>query len=78
MRDAILQENMPIKRNVRLNLLWLKAFCLFQSHMDCMQGEYLSPRVVNLTLQYLTHAVTLSHTWKAVKPQACHLRYAVS
>ena len=33
-----------------------------------MQGEWLSPRVINLSLQYLTHALTLSATWKQMKP----------
>ncbi len=33
-----------------------------------LQGAYLSPRVVNLLLQYLTQALAYSHTWKALKP----------
>ena len=33
-----------------------------------MQGEWLSPRVLNLSLQYLTHGLTLSATWKQMKP----------
>ncbi|KAK9818968.1 hypothetical protein WJX74_009075 [Apatococcus lobatus] len=37
------------------------------------QGQYLSPRVTNLVLQYLTHAVKLSSSWKALKPEALPL-----
>ncbi len=33
----------------------------------CLQGEWLSPRVINLSLQYLTHGLTLSATWKHMK-----------
>lgn len=33
-----------------------------------MQGGYLSPRVINLLLQYITQALAFSHTWKALKP----------
>ena len=33
-----------------------------------LQGEWLSPRVINLSLQYLTHGLTLSATWKSMKP----------
>ena len=35
-----------------------------------MQGQYLTPRVINLAMQYLTHAVALSSTWKALRPHA--------
>jgi importin-7 len=34
-----------------------------------LQHQYLSPRVVNLLLQYLTHALKLSKSWVAVKPE---------
>ena len=37
---------------------------------DRVQGSYLSPRVINLLLQYVTQAVAYSHTWKALKPHA--------
>jgi len=37
------------------------------SRKQCLQGEWLSPRVINLSLQYLTHALTLSTTWKHMK-----------
>lgn len=33
-----------------------------------MQGVWLSPRVLNLLLQYLQTAVSLSKTWKVIKP----------
>lgn len=32
------------------------------------QGGWLSPRVTNSTVQYLTHAVQLSRTYKMIKP----------
>lgn len=32
------------------------------------QGAYMSPRVVNLLLQYVTQALAYSHTWKELKP----------
>jgi hypothetical protein len=35
-----------------------------------VQGAYLSPRVVNLLLQYAGQAVSYSHTWKLLKPHA--------
>ncbi|KAL3141839.1 hypothetical protein ABBQ32_004507 [Trebouxia sp. C0010 RCD-2024] len=42
-----------------------------EAHMKLMasysQGEWLSPRVLNLALQYLSHALTLSATWKHMK-----------
>ncbi|DBB04276.1 hypothetical protein WJX77_005934 [Trebouxia sp. C0004] len=42
-----------------------------EAHMKLMasysQGEWLSPRVINLSLQYLTHGLTLSATWKHMK-----------
>jgi hypothetical protein len=31
-------------------------------------GQYLSPRVVNLALQYLTRALELKGTYKQLKP----------
>lgn len=34
----------------------------------CVQGQYVSPRVTNLLLQYVTQAIAYSHTWKALKP----------
>ncbi len=33
-----------------------------------MQGQWLSPRVVNLTLQYLTVGVKQARTWKLLQP----------
>lgn len=33
----------------------------------CLQGQYVTPRVINLVLQYLTTAVNLSATWKQMK-----------
>lgn len=33
-----------------------------------MQGDYVSPRVINLMLRYLTHAIELNPTWKLIKP----------
>ena len=35
--------------------------------MFVLQGDWLSPRVLNLSLQYLTHGLTLSATWKHMK-----------
>ena len=42
-----------------------------------MQGQYLTPRVVNLAMQYLTTAVSLGATWKALKPHVPQLLGAV-
>lgn len=39
----------------------------------CLQGEWLSPRVLNLCLQYLSHALTLSATWKHMKQHTNNL-----
>lgn len=33
-----------------------------------LQGEYVTPRVINLMLRYLTYAIELSQTWKLIKP----------
>ncbi|KAK9824621.1 hypothetical protein WJX72_011782 [[Myrmecia] bisecta] len=48
------------------------AIKFLEAHMQLIagvtQGQYLSPRVVNLTLQYLTHAVSMSKTWKLLQP----------
>lgn len=47
-----------------------------QANKLCMsktQGQYLSPRVTNLVLQYLTHAVKLASSWKALRPEALPL-----
>lgn len=42
-----------------------------------MQGRYLTPRVINLAMQYLTTAVSLGATWKALKPHVPQLLAAV-
>lgn len=36
--------------------------------IECVQGTYMTPRVINLALQYVTTAIGLSYTWKALKP----------
>ena len=42
-----------------------------------MQGQWLAPRVINLCLSYVTHAISPARTWKVVQPhvpallQAC-------
>lgn len=41
------------------------------------QGAYLSPRVVNLLLQYAGQAVSYSHTWKLLKPHAQQILHSV-
>jgi hypothetical protein len=41
------------------------------------QGRYLTPRVINLAMQYLTTAVSLGATWKALKPHVPQLLAAV-
>ena len=33
-----------------------------------LQGEYMTPRVVNLILRYLGQAIIVSQTWKIIKP----------
>ncbi len=33
-----------------------------------VQGKYVSPRVTNLALQYLGHAIKTAATWKLLKP----------
>ena len=33
-----------------------------------MQGLYVAPRVTNLALQYITTGVSLSSSWKVMKP----------
>ena len=33
-----------------------------------MQGQYLSPRVTNLVLNYLQHAMKTAAMWKLLKP----------
>ena len=33
-----------------------------------LQGQWLSPRVVNLTLQYLTVGIRQARTWKLLQP----------
>lgn len=38
-----------------------------------MQGAYHTPRVTNLMLQYLTHAVGVRSGWKLIKPHAASL-----
>ena len=37
------------------------------------QGKWLSPRVVNLALQYLTVAVKAARTWKVLQPHVPQL-----
>ncbi len=32
------------------------------------EGQYMSPRVINLAMQYLTHAVDLKPSYKLLKP----------
>lgn len=41
--------------------------CAKVSHIS-LQGEYMTPRVTNLILKYLTHAVGVNSTWKLMKP----------
>ncbi len=38
-----------------------------RDHCVRAQGQYITPRVINLALQYLTTAVGLSSTWKPLK-----------
>ena len=42
------------------------------------QGKYVSPRVTNLALQYLGHAIKTAATWKLLKPHAPALVSAVA
>ena len=51
----------------------LQCLADLQSGVVRLQGQWVSPRVINLTLQYLTHAVKLSKTWKALKPHVATL-----
>ena len=48
---------------IKIQLLSLLLNC------NCLlQEEYVSPRVINLMLRYLTHAIELGPTWKLIKP----------
>lgn len=38
------------------------------SFLCALQGHYLSPRVTNLTLNYLQHAMKTAASWKLLKP----------
>ena len=42
-----------------------------------LQGQWLSPRVVNLTLQYLTVGIRQARTWKLLQPHVPELMQRV-
>jgi Cse1 len=48
-------------------------------HRDirALQGQWLSPRVVNLTLQYLTVGIRQARTWKLLQPHVPELMQRV-
>ena len=45
--------------------------------MPALQGQWLSPRVVNLTLQYLTVGIRQARTWKLLQPHVPELMQRV-
>ncbi len=56
-----------------MKVFTLKQLAFPDAGARVMQGQYLSPRATNLVLQYLTHAVKLASSWKALKPEALAL-----
>ncbi len=62
-------------------VFWAPYMSLLKTYLSTMlppplpvvQGVWLSPRVVNLALQYLTVAVKAARTWKVLQPHVPQL-----